>query len=73
VIHYIEAVRIFFSRMNLRRLALPCLCAFALIASARLSAQSTDATPTQRARTAPVLTIYFENDVFYGTDRHYTA
>ncbi|MFT3781951.1 MAG: lipid A deacylase LpxR family protein [Nibricoccus sp.] len=25
-----------------------------------------------RARTAPVMTLYFENDVFSGTDQHYT-
>lgn len=29
-------------------------------------------TPTVRARSAPVLTVYFENDVFCGTDQHYT-
>jgi hypothetical protein len=78
VIHYIEACcrrpgRNFFGETNFLRFALPCLCAFGLIASARLSAQSEDSAPTQRARTAPVLSIYFENDVFDGTDRHYTA
>ena len=28
--------------------------------------------PQERARSAPVFTIYFENDYFGGTDRHYT-
>jgi hypothetical protein len=28
--------------------------------------------PTDRARAAPVFTIYYENDVFNGTDVHYT-
>jgi hypothetical protein len=59
--------------VNLRRSALPCLCVFGLITGARLSAQSGDSTPTRRARSSPVLTIYFENDIFNGTDRHYTA
>ena len=50
------------------------LLALALLAaSTRLPAQS-DEPPvsTARARSAPVLTIYYENDVFYGTDDHYT-
>jgi hypothetical protein len=36
-------------------------------------AQPTDsAIPTTRARSAPVFTVYFENDAFTGTDQHYT-
>jgi lipid A 3-O-deacylase len=59
--------------MNLQQFALPLLCSFGFLASARLSAQSADSASTQRARTAPVLTVYFENDIFDRTDRHYTA
>jgi lipid A 3-O-deacylase len=77
VIHHIEARRShghnFSGKTNFLRFALPGLCVFGLVAGARLSAQSPDSTPTQRARSSPVLTIYFENDVFNGTDRHYTA
>jgi lipid A 3-O-deacylase len=43
------------------------------MAGARLSAQSADSTPTTQARSAPVFTVYFENDVFAKTDRHYTS
>jgi lipid A 3-O-deacylase len=76
VIHYIEAVRrrpgrSFFSKTNFLRLVFPCLCAFGF--SAHLSAQSADSASTQRARSAPVVTLYIENDSFVGTDRHYTA
>ena len=48
--------------------------AFAALATgARLCAQSDDTSvSTERARTAPVFTIYYENDVFNGTDVHYT-
>jgi lipid A 3-O-deacylase len=66
-------VRNFFSKANLLRFVLPCLCVLALMASARLSAQPEDAASTRRARTAPVVTLYLENDSFNGTDRHYTA
>jgi len=34
--------------------------------------QGEPAIPTERARSAPVFTLYFENDVFSGTDQHYT-
>lgn len=45
----------------------------ALLAGARLFAQPADAKlTTERARAAPVFTIYFENDKFGGTDEHYT-
>jgi len=44
-----------------------------LATSIGIFAQSTDSrVPTEKARSAPVLTIYFENDTFTGTDRHYT-
>jgi lipid A 3-O-deacylase len=32
-----------------------------------------NAEPTARARSAPVFTMYFENDTFTGTDEHYTS
>jgi len=53
--------------------ALATLCVSVLAASTSLPAQSTD-TPvsTARARSAPVFTVYFENDYFGGTDMHYT-
>ena len=43
------------------------------MAGASLSAQSADSESTARARSAPIFTVYFENDVFDGTDRHYTS
>jgi len=44
------------------------------MAGARLSAQSADSASTQRARSAPVVTLYVENDAFFdGTDRYYTS
>ena len=47
--------------------------ALALLTSAVLVAQPADRMPsTARARTAPVFTIYFENDTFSGTDQYYT-
>ena len=47
------------------------------IASAALAAggsafAQTAAPQTERARSAPVFTMYFENDTFTGTDQHYT-
>lgn len=43
----------------------------ALIARAEV-APAEPAIPVERARTAPVFTIYFENDYFGGEDQHYT-
>jgi lipid A 3-O-deacylase len=41
--------------------------------SSGLAAQGADAPPsTVRARSAPVVTLYFENDTFVGTDANYT-
>jgi len=53
---------------------IPRLCALVLATSFSLFAQSTEdpVAPTKRARSAPVLTVYFENDTFTGTDQHYT-
>src|ERR1700686_424464 len=77
MINYIEARRShghnFFWKTNFLRFVLLGLCVFGLMAGTRLSAQAEDSAPTQRARSAPVLTVYFENDIFNGTDRHYTA
>ena len=46
----------------------------ALVTSGGLAAaQTPDSLPsTTRARSAPVFTLYFENDSFSGTDEHYT-
>jgi lipid A 3-O-deacylase len=45
----------------------------ALPAGVALSAAPPDARPdTERARSAPVLTVYFENDIVSGTDENYT-
>jgi lipid A 3-O-deacylase len=47
--------------------------AFTLLASIAIAAKLTDAdAATARARSAPVLTLYFENDIVTGTDEHYT-
>src|SRR5688572_3049867 len=44
-----------------------------LITVSGLFAQTPDASlSTTRARSAPVFTLYFENDIFSGTDEHYT-
>lgn len=43
----------------------------ALAAGSHALAQS-PAPPTERARSAPVFTMYLENDTFTGTDQHYT-
>ena len=52
----------------------PTLClALVLAGAATLAARPGAAdTPTTRARTAPVFTAYFENDIASGTDQHYT-
>ncbi len=43
------------------------------MAGSGLFAQSPDARQeTERARSAPVFTVYFENDIVSGTDEHYT-
>jgi lipid A 3-O-deacylase len=56
-----------FSTFTLRSIPL------ALGIASGLIAQTPDAMPsTTRARSSPVFTIYFENDVFSGTDSHYT-
>lgn len=45
----------------------------ALSTSAASSAGTSHARPpTERARSAPVVTLYFENDIFSGTDANYT-
>ena len=45
----------------------------ALVTGSGLFAQPADSgASTARARSAPVFTIYFENDTFTGTDQHYT-
>lgn len=45
----------------------------ALVPVARLWAQRDEPViPTERARSAPVFTVYFENDVFNNTDFHYS-
>ena len=59
--------------MNLLRFTPLGLCVLSLMAGARLSAQSVDSLATERARSAPTLTLYVENDSFDGTDRHYTS
>jgi lipid A 3-O-deacylase len=47
--------------------------AFALTTGVGLFVQPMDShASTERARSAPVFTIYFENDIFSGTDEHYT-
>jgi hypothetical protein len=44
-----------------------------LAASIGLFAEPPDtAVPSEQARSAPVVTLYFENDAFIGTDQHYT-
>ena len=44
-----------------------------LIVAGGMAAPTPDSFPsTTRARTAPVVTLYFENDMFSGTDEHYT-
>ncbi|HTB79471.1 MAG TPA: lipid A deacylase LpxR family protein [Opitutaceae bacterium] len=58
--------------MSRQRFALPGLFIVGLLTSASLSAQSADTVSTERARSAPTFTVYFENDVFANTDRHYT-
>ena len=50
-----------------------CVGALALATSVSLPAQPADSAPSAaRARSAPVFTMYFENDTFTGTDQHYT-
>jgi len=53
-----------FSRAGVLALAIGC-CPMAQ------SQEDSDAV-TDKARSAPVITVYFENDVFTGTDQHYT-
>ncbi len=48
--------------------------AVAVLAATALSGNSPNSRPdTERARSAPVLTVYFENDIVSGTDEHYTS
>ena len=47
------------------------LALLAMVASGAAPLSAAEPT-SSRARTAPVFTVYFENDVFGGTDRHYT-
>ena len=56
-----------------RRLVLPTiLCAAYVWGATQALAESSDAASTARARSSPVFTVYVENDVFTGTDQHYT-
>ncbi len=48
------------------------ICLGGLITGAAAFAQTADAPATARARSAPVFTMYVENDAFTGTDQHYT-
>ena len=43
-----------------------------LLSAGFLFPHAVSATGTDRARSAPVFTFYFENDAFTGTDEHYT-
>jgi lipid A 3-O-deacylase len=53
---------------------LPWALALALASGTALFAESADArAATTRARAAPVMTIYVENDSFTGSDQHYTS
>ncbi len=58
--------------MSRLRFALPGLFIFGSLAGMSVFAQSADTVSTERARSAPTFTVYFENDVFANTDRHYT-
>jgi lipid A 3-O-deacylase len=59
--------------MRFPRFASTTICGAALLGGVSSFAQSTDSVvPTMRARSAPVFTVYFENDAFTGTDEHYT-
>ncbi|MET0262701.1 MAG: lipid A deacylase LpxR family protein [Rariglobus sp.] len=44
----------------------------AAIARADVDTKPAEVIPVERARSAPVFTLYFENDYFGGEDRHYT-
>ncbi len=53
--------------------ALTTVCLAVLATGNSLAAQASDvSTPTNRARSAPVFTLYYENDVFYDADGYYT-
>ena len=52
---------------------MPRFSALVLATSTGLFAETAEpAIPTEHARSAPVLTVYLENDTFTGTDQHYT-
>ncbi len=64
--------RLGFSRCG-HAVSLAVLALAALAAGPSIAAAADDsAISTERARAAPVFTIYYENDVFNGTDVHYT-
>lgn len=59
--------------MSFRRLASLALSLAAFAGADRAFAQTADpVVPTTHARSAPVFTLYVENDSFTGTDEHYT-
>ncbi|MFT3867177.1 MAG: lipid A deacylase LpxR family protein [Nibricoccus sp.] len=60
--------------MNHSKLSILKIVGLALAIGCGCPARSSEeAVPaTDRARSAPVLTVYFENDLFTGTDQHYT-
>ncbi len=48
------------------------LAASLVLPTVVVRAADDEAVPVERARNAPVFTLYFENDYFGGTDEHYT-
>ncbi|HEY9247507.1 MAG TPA: lipid A deacylase LpxR family protein [Rariglobus sp.] len=51
---------------------LPAVAASLILSAAAGRADVEPEIPVERARTAPVFSLYFENDYFGGEDRHYT-
>src|SRR5215212_5322548 len=49
------------------------LGACALVTASGLFGRHRGDNPTERARSSPVFTVYVENDIFSGTDEHYTS
>ena len=49
------------------------ICGWILAGLTVFAQQGEPDNPTARARSSPVFTIYFENDVFSQTDQHYTS
>jgi len=58
--------------MNYRSFFLHATILTLLGSSAALAQSPVAGTATDRARSSPVFTMYFENDIFTGTDQHYT-